>query len=130
MDRRDAPDLDANGDDDLVVGAWRHDDLGRDAGAAYVYYGCLDADFDAACDPPPPEDLDSDGWSPPLDCDDADAGTLPWHGDPSALVVNGTTVTLSGRLVYPSVWVVNGGSIDVVPYDGTAGTGYLRLVAD
>ena len=46
------------------------------------------------------------------------------------LVVDGTTLTLSGVVVYDTVSVINGGVIAVEPYDGSAGSGTLTLEAD
>ena len=47
------------------------------------------------------------------------------------LVVNGTTMALGGRHVYDTVRVINGGRINVVPFDGSDrdNTGNLELVA-
>ncbi len=48
------------------------------------------------------------------------------------LVVDGTTMTLGGEHHYRSVRVINGGVIEVPPFDGTdrANTGNLLLIAD
>jgi len=46
------------------------------------------------------------------------------------LVVDGTTQTLDGTQSYGVVQVINGGVLQVTPYDGTGTTGTLHLVAD
>ncbi len=45
------------------------------------------------------------------------------------LTVDGTTVMLHGELSFSQVLVLNGGKILVTPYDGSAGTGMLKLKA-
>ena len=47
------------------------------------------------------------------------------------LIVDGTTVQLGGILRYDSVSVINGGRINVIPFDGTdrVNTGNLELIA-
>ena len=60
-----AGDVDGDGYDDLVVGAYGDDDNGSASGSAYVYYG--------GC----PQDNDGDGFGCTEDCDDADADTYP-----------------------------------------------------
>ena len=35
----------------------------------------------SGCSEPGPEDLDGDGWSPPRDCDDLNAGVFPGNGE-------------------------------------------------
>ena len=60
-----AGDLDGDGYDDLVVGAYRDDDNGTDSGSVYVFAG--------AC-----RDSDGDGWCPSEgDCDDGDVTVNP-----------------------------------------------------
>lgn len=46
------------------------------------------------------------------------------------LIVNGTSITLSGEFYYESVQIINGGMVIVKPYDGTFGTGTLVINAD
>jgi hypothetical protein len=59
-----AGDLDGDGYDDLVVGAYGDEDNGGDSGSAYVFYG--------AC-----TDRDEDGFCLEDDCDDTDANVNP-----------------------------------------------------
>ncbi|MEZ4238044.1 MAG: sugar transferase [Myxococcota bacterium] len=55
------------------------------------------------------------------------ASAPAWAQD---LVVDGTTTTLSGVHTYDRVLIVNGGVLKVAPYDGSAGSGALDLVAN
>jgi hypothetical protein len=50
-----------------------------------------------------------------------------WSQD---LLIDGDTVELSGVQAYDTVRIVNGGVLQVEPYDGSAGSGTLELVAD
>ncbi len=62
-------DLDGDGYGDVLISAFMDDDIGADAGAAYVFRGCADGDADGLC-------ADED-------CDDSDAAvtTYSWHLD-------------------------------------------------
>ncbi len=65
-----AGDLDGDGTEDLIVGAYGDAHKGWDAGAAYVYHRCIDDDGDGVCST--------------ADCDDTDPGTgpnSPWFPD-------------------------------------------------
>ncbi len=47
------------------------------------------------------------------------------------LVVNGSTITLGGTVTYDSVQVINGGRINVAPYNGDiSSTGVLHIIAN
>ncbi len=66
-----AGDVDGDGLPDALVGPYGHDDLGSDAGAAYVLSHCQ-------------ADADGDGTCAPVDCDDEDASlgaASIWHQD-------------------------------------------------
>ncbi len=60
-----AGDVDGDGFDDLVVGAWWDDDNGTNSGSAYVYGGGCRVDDD------------NDGYCSYADCDDSDATINP-----------------------------------------------------
>jgi MYXO-CTERM domain-containing protein len=59
-----AGDIDGDGFDDLLAGAYQDDDNGSSSGSAYVYEG--------GC-----RDLDEDGYRCDVDCDDSDAAVFP-----------------------------------------------------
>lgn len=46
-----------------------------------------------------------------------------------SLIIDGTTVTLSGSLRYEKVEIINGGQLLVTPFDGSSETGYIFLRA-
>jgi hypothetical protein len=62
-------DLDGDGLDDVLVSAFFDDDVAEDAGAVYMFRGCVDADADGACERD--------------DCDDTDPTIIngTWHRD-------------------------------------------------
>ena len=87
-----AGDLDGDGYDDLLIGAYRDNGVRHDAGAAYVFFG--------GCDYTWYVDTDEDGYGDPLapldacerpsghvtdntDCDDADGDVFPGASDPA-----------------------------------------------
>ena len=52
-----------------------------------------------------------------------------WPALAADLIVDGSPVTLSGSHTFENVQVINGGTLLVAPYDGSPGTGLLRLFA-
>ena len=71
---------------------------------------------------PSAEEICGDGMD--NDCVDGDALC------PDPLIVDGVTNLLSGERHFTAVSVINRGSIDVAPYNGSADTGWLHLIAD
>ena len=78
-----AGDVNADGYDDILVGAWNNDESGQDAGQVYLILGEPHPDC--------PGDLDGDGWGAPghpdcpngdeTDCDDGDSAVHPGAGE-------------------------------------------------
>ena len=66
----------------------------------------------------------------PTETPTATAITTPTPGPEGDLVVDGQTVTLSGKHTYGRVEVRNGGTIEVVDYAGGASEGWLEIHAD
>ncbi len=95
---------------------------------------CDDNDPKHHDDCEPARDEDRDGWinlaAGGYDCDDTDATVKPWHcGHPDDLVVDGTTVPRSGQLIHRGVWVVDGGVLEVAPYEGQGDRGWVSIDA-
>lgn len=57
------------------------------------------------------------------------AGKVPQVLAATDLIVDGTTITLSGEHVFDQVRIINGGVLLVAPFNGVAGTGMLKLIA-
>jgi large repetitive protein len=56
-------------------------------------------------------------------------GKVPQVLAATDLIVDGTTITLSGEHVFDQVRIINGGVLLVAPFNGVAGTGMLKLTA-
>ena len=72
-----AMDVNADGYDDVGIGAWGDDDDGDASGSVSMYHGCVDVDHDGACDDAACPDNDRDGSCDDADCDDANRRTFP-----------------------------------------------------
>ncbi len=66
------------------------------------------------------------GWGE--SCTDFGPGTA--NISPDSLEINGGSITLGGVHYYKTIEIKNGGQLFVTPYDGTASTGSLKLIAD